>query len=85
MKTFNYSKQVTSFMESQGKTNSNRLRNAIIGLPTGDVKKLNINREPPLFRLRVGNYRIIFTVNGDIYNILFAGNRGEVYRYISKL
>ena len=83
--TFNYSKQVENFIDSQGKTNATRLRNAIVELPKGDVKKLQIKSKTPLLRLRVGGYRIIFTTAGETYNIIFAGNRGDVYKFLAKL
>jgi len=35
-----------------------------------------------MFRLRVGDYRVIFTINRDelIIAILSIGNRGDVYK-----
>ena len=32
------------------------------------------------FRLRVGNYRVIFSETGEIMKIEKIGNRGEVYK-----
>ena len=40
-----------------------RIRIAIHNLPLGDVKK---SHERNLFRLRVGDYRVIFDRNGNI-------------------
>ena len=38
-----------------------------------------------LFRLRVGEYRIIYTIDAGVLTIyiLDAGNRGEIYRRYS--
>lgn len=49
-------------------------------LPDGeDIKKLK--GHDTLLRLRVGNYRIVYTVdNGKcIIFVIDAGNRGEIY------
>lgn len=53
---------------------------AIEQLPNGeDIKKLKGHSD--LLRLRVGEYRIIYTVyNGKLVVIVIdAGNRGEIY------
>ncbi len=52
---------------------------SIYSLPSGDTRimKGHIN----LFRLRVGDYRIIYTIQNDllIINVIDIGNRGQVY------
>ena len=58
-----------------------RIVSAIEKLPNGeDIKKLNGHNE--LLRLRVGEYRIIYSVdNGElIIYVIDAGNRGEIYK-----
>jgi len=49
-------------------------------LPDGDVKKIKGYKD--LFRLRVGDYRVIFTINDKdlIIIVLTIGNRGEIYK-----
>lgn len=32
------------------------------------------------FRLRVGNFRVLFDVNGIIIDIIEIGNRGQIYK-----
>lgn len=57
-----------------------RIVKAIEVLPNGeDIKKLKGHNN--LFRLRVGDYRIVYTVdNGElIVYVIDAGNRGEIY------
>ena len=57
-----------------------RVVKAIEILPDGeDIKKLKGHDE--LLRLRVGSYRIIYTVdNGKLtVYVIDAGNRGEIY------
>ena len=61
-----YSKQAEKFLKKQRTITRNRIRNAIQNLPAGDVKKLQgING----YRLRVGNYRIIFSRNDNVLYI----------------
>lgn len=57
-----------------------RLVSAIQQLPSGnDIKQLK--GYDGLFRLRVGSYRVIYTVdNGKlVICVIDAGNRGEIY------
>jgi mRNA-degrading endonuclease RelE of RelBE toxin-antitoxin system len=52
-------------------------RFAITGL--GDVKKLQ-GISPPEYRLRVGNFRIRFSLRGDTIRILRVMDRRDAYR-----
>jgi len=47
-----------------------------------DCKKLQGNRKPQLYRVRSGDYRIIYTIRDDRLIILIVdiGNRKEIYR-----
>ncbi len=52
-------------------------------LPEGnDIKELKGKRGRGLYRLRVGDYRIIYTIdNGKlIIHVIDAGNRGDIYK-----
>ena len=73
----NYSKQSIKFLNKQDKPTKLRIVNAINALPLGDVKKL---QGKPLYRLRVGDYRVIFNKTGDILFIEKIDNRGQVYK-----
>lgn len=72
-----YSKQAEKFLKKQDLPTRNRIRNAIHNLPSGDVKKLK-GRDG--YRLRVGEYRIIFDKDGNIIYIERIQNRGQVYK-----
>ncbi|MCD8089127.1 MAG: type II toxin-antitoxin system RelE/ParE family toxin [Clostridiales bacterium] len=61
--TKKYSKQALKFLQKQDKPTRQRLIEAIDNLPMGDVKKLQGRNG---YRLRVGNYRIIFDKFGNI-------------------
>lgn len=73
-------KKAKKFIDRLPKNEKIRIIKAIELLPNGeDIKKLNGHGD--LLRLRVGDYRIIYTVNNGeltVY-IIDAGNRGEIY------
>lgn len=72
-----YSKQAEKFLKKQSAPVRNRIRDAIHALPSGDVKKLQGRNG---YRLRVGDYRIIFDKNGNIIYIERIDNRGQIYK-----
>jgi mRNA interferase RelE/StbE len=53
---------------------------AIEQLPLGDVKRLSGNDIPPIYRLRVSKYRILFHMDADTIQILKVDSRGDVYK-----
>lgn len=72
-----YSKQAERFLKKQDAATRERIRNAINNLPAGDVKKLQGRKG---YRLRVGNYRVIFDMEGHVLYIERIDNRGQVYK-----
>lgn len=73
----NYSKQAIKFLKKQTESTRERIQNAINSLPAGDVKRLQGRNH---YRLRVGNYRIIFDRDGNIIYIEKIDNREQVYK-----
>ncbi|MEE0919069.1 MAG: type II toxin-antitoxin system RelE/ParE family toxin [Lachnospiraceae bacterium] len=74
--TIQYSKQAVKFLNKQTRSTKLRIVNAINLLPQGDVKKLSGRNG---YRLRVGDFRIIFDINGNVLAIEKIGNRGQIY------
>lgn len=72
-----YSKQAVKFLKRLDVPTRKRIVNAINNLPAGDVKKLQGTEG---YRLRVGDFRIIFDKNGDVLWIEKIENRGQVYK-----
>ena len=72
-------KRAEKFIRKQPKLVQERLLRAIYQLPQGDCKPLKGHEG--VFRLRVGDYRILYTVdNGQmIIFVIDAGNRGDIY------
>lgn len=73
-------KRAEKFISKLPKTEKARVINAINRLPEGDVKQMRGYKG--YNRLRVGAYRIIYTVDNGKYVICIidAGNRGEIYK-----
>ena len=73
-----YSKKAVKFLKRQDVPSQKRLIAAISRLPSaGDIKKL---QGIDGYRLRVGNFRVLFNVNGIIIDIIDIGNRGQIYK-----
>ena len=74
-------KVAKKFIDRLPTNEKRRIVSAIERLPNGeDIKKLK--GHDGLLRLRVGEYRIIYTVDhGEvIVYVIDAGNRGQVYK-----
>lgn len=72
-----YSKQSIKFLGKQEETIRIRIKHAILKLPSGDVKKL---MGQPYYRLRVGDFRVLFTREGHIIEVSKIDNRGQIYK-----
>lgn len=73
-------KKAKKFIDKLPQNERKRVVDAIEQLPNGeDIKKLKGHSD--LLRLRVGTYRIIYSVdNGElVIYVIDAGNRGEIY------
>lgn len=71
-------KPALKFLQKQPKAQQERLLRAIQGLPdAGDMSGYE-----SLYRLRVGFYRVIYSVDGRllIVHVLTIGNRGDLYK-----
>lgn len=78
--TILYEKAVVKFLKKQPEEQQRRIMEAIHALPErGDIKQLKGHAE--LFRLRVGSYRIIYTVDHGklVVCVIDIGNRGQIY------
>lgn len=72
-----YSKQAIKFLKKQDASTRKRIVTSINNLPAGDVKKL---QGTDRYRVRVGDFRIIFDKAGDVLRIEKIENRGQVYK-----
>ncbi len=73
-----YSKKAKNFLEKQNRSTQLRILSAIAKLPQdGDIKKLQGQNG---YRLRIGNFRVLFDINGVIIDIIDIGNREQIYK-----
>lgn len=74
-------KKAEKFIVKQPKNQQKRILDAISRLPDeGDIKALK--GATGYFRLRVGDYRIIYTTENEILTVIVTtvGNRGQIYK-----
>lgn len=74
-------KRSYKFILKQDKEQQTRILNAINKLPdNGDIKPLKGCNG--VYRLRVGDYRILYTIDHDVLTVyvIEIGNRGQIYK-----
>ncbi|MCM1468826.1 MAG: type II toxin-antitoxin system RelE/ParE family toxin [Alistipes sp.] len=76
-------KMAEKFIEKLPQPEKERVLKAIYQLPEGnDIKELKGKKNKGLYRLRVGDYRVVYTIdNGElVVYVVDAGNRGAIYK-----
>ncbi|MBR2892719.1 MAG: type II toxin-antitoxin system RelE/ParE family toxin [Clostridia bacterium] len=74
-------KRAVKFISKQPKLQRERILKAIYNLPDiGDIKAMQ--GYSGFYRLRVGDYRVIYTIIEDVLliRVVEVGNRGDVYK-----
>lgn len=75
-----YSRPAVKYINLQDKPTKKRLKEAIEKIPQGDIKKLKgLENE---YRLRVGDLRVLFTIEGNMIIIYDILPRGQAYKRI---
>ncbi len=75
-------KPAEKFITRLAQSEKERVLRAIHELPhKGDIKRLQGKKSRGMYRLRVGPYRVLYTVdNGQlVVRVIDAGNRGQIY------
>ncbi len=81
---YNIRKKAMKFIQKQERRQQERLLKAIYALPLiGDIKKMI--GENNLYRLRVGDYRLLFEMSEKsneitLIDVTNADNRGQIYK-----
>ena len=75
-----YSKTFEKKFEKYDRKLQEKIFSAIQNLPEGDVKRLTGNNIPPVFRIRISKYRVLFYMNDTEIQILKVDSRGDVYK-----
>jgi len=80
MRKITYLKNAYKTLSVYDKDTTKRIIDAINGIPQGDIKQLQGENYPSLYRLRVGKYRIIYHIEIDEILIVNIDTRGDVYK-----
>lgn len=75
-----YSKTFEKKFSKYDRKLQEKIFNAIQNLPDGDVKKLTGKDIPPIYRIRISKYRILFHINQEEIQILKIDSRGDIYK-----
>ncbi len=73
-----YSKKTAKYINSADKPTKKRLKEAIEKIPLGDIKKLQGIENG--YRLRVGDFRVLFSIENDTIYIDNIIPRGQAYK-----
>lgn len=73
-----YSKKAVKYINSADKPTKRRLKEAIEKIPSGDIKRLKGIEEA--YRLRVGDLRVLFTLENDTIYIDNIIPREQAYK-----
>lgn len=80
MNNITYLKNAHKTLLNYDKPTTRRLIEAINKIPQGDIKRLQGEKHLPLYRLRVGKYRVIYNIEPDGILIVKIDSRGDVYK-----
>ncbi len=72
------SKTAKKFLEKLNQTQQSRIIKALYKLPDGDIKSIKGGKVTK-FRLRVGDFRIIYVICNDVIIVTDMDNRGDIY------
>ncbi|MCD4757646.1 MAG: type II toxin-antitoxin system RelE/ParE family toxin [Arcobacteraceae bacterium] len=75
-----YSKTFEKKFSKYDRKLQEKIFNAIQNLPDGDVKRLTGNDIPPIYRIRISKYRILFHMDEEEIQILKVDSRGDIYK-----
>ena len=75
-----YSKKTVKYINSVDKPTKKRLREAMEKIPLGDIKRLQGIENG--YRLRVGDLRVLFSIEDNIVYVDNIVSRGQAYKRI---
>ncbi len=75
-----YTKLAVKHIEELDRISKQRVKTAIEKLPFGDIKKLKGYQDK--YRLRIGNLRVLFSLENDIIVVEDVLPRGQAYKRI---
>ena len=75
-----YSKSFEKKFTTYQKKLQIKIFEAINSIPEGDIKKMTGNDVPPIYRLRISKYRVLFHMDEEEIKILKVDSRGDIYK-----
>jgi len=75
-----YSKTFEKKFSAYPKNLQYKIFKAINSIPDGDIKRMTGNDIPPIYRLRVSKYRVLFHMNEKEIQVLKVDSRGDIYK-----
>lgn len=72
-----YSKQASKYLAKLHRPKREQLQAAINKLPEGDTEKVRGSKT--YYRMKIHDYRVIYSANGDIIHISKIGSSGDIY------
>lgn len=75
-----YSKSFEKKFSKYDRKLQEKIFQAIQNIPEGDIKRLTRDDIPPIYRIRVSKYRILFHMNEEEVQILKVDSRGDIYK-----
>lgn len=72
-----YTKQAFKYLDKLHKPKREQIRAAISKIPEGNIIKMK-GRED-IYRLRVNDYRVLFSIENDIIYVHKVKSRGDIY------
>jgi mRNA interferase RelE/StbE len=75
-----YSKSFEKKFSKYDRKLQEKIFQAIQNIPEGDIKRLTGDDIPPIYRIRVSKYRILFHMNEEEVQILKVDSRSDIYK-----
>jgi len=75
-----YSKSFEKKFSKYDRKLQEKIFQAIQNISEGDIKRLTGDDIPPIYRIRVSKYRILFHMNEEEVQILKVDSRGDIYK-----
>jgi len=75
-----YSKTFEKKFSKYDRKLQEKIFKAIQKLPNGDVKRLTGNDIPPIYRIRISKYRVLFYMSEEEIKVLKIDSRGDIYK-----
>lgn len=78
---FLYSRTSIKYLQKLERSVVRKIIEAIEKLPfEGDVNKLKGKKTKNIYRLRIGKYRVIYSLGEEVIKIIKIDTRGDVYK-----